>query len=85
MARDYTVLNTGEGTCPVCGADHKNSNTCKQWNESGVISCYRKNSAEVGDELNGYRFTGTDEAGFGKWKKCGPSVITETQLAAFYK
>ena len=68
MGRDYTVLNTGKGTCPVCGADHKNSNTCKQWSESGVISCYRETTADIGEELNGYRFTGTDEAGFGKWK-----------------
>ena len=68
MKRDYTVLNIGKGTCPVCGADHRNSNTCKQWNQSGIISCYRETTADIGEELNGYRYTGTDNQGWGTWK-----------------
>ena len=67
MARDYTVLNEKNGTCPICGADHKNDNKCKLWN-SGIISCFRENTAEVGEELNGYRYVGEDRAGFGSWK-----------------
>lgn len=67
MSRDYTVLNIGKGTCPICNADRKNSNTCKRW-ESGMISCYRETTNEVGEEINGYRFAGEDAAGFGSWK-----------------
>lgn len=67
MRSDYTVLNKGKGNCPVCGADHNNSNKCKQSNDSGIISCYRENSAEIGGEVNGYRFVGEKDS-WGLWK-----------------
>jgi len=76
MKNQTLSLNVGEGICPICGAGHKNSNKCKQWIELGAISCYRKNNAGVGDELNSHRYVGTDDAGRGKWKqRSAPSSL----------
>ena len=63
------TLNSGKGFCPVCAADRKNSNKCKQDRDTGLIQCYRGHGAnhQVGDELNGFRFLG-DADGWGLWK-----------------